>query len=88
MHEKLAKVLRLGYIKVGPVVRSLTNYFAVPKVVLDGNVVDVRMVYDGTKSGLNDALWSPNFCLPTIDTVLQATDVGAWHGNLDLGDMF
>lgn len=35
-------------------VRSLTSFFTVPKE--EG---DVRVVYNGTKSGLNGQLWAP-----------------------------
>ena len=45
-------------------------------MVKDGKVMDVQMVYDGTKLGLNDALWAPNLGLTSIETVLQGTNVG------------
>ena len=48
MLKKLAKVRARRYI--GPAeVAALTNFFAVPK-----GISDIRMVYDGTRSGLND----------------------------------
>lgn len=46
------------------------------------------MVYDGTASGLNNALWAPNFSLPTMDLAARATDEGTWMCDLDLGEMF
>jgi hypothetical protein len=47
-----------GYVKRGPVV-SLTNVFGVPK-----DVTDIRMVYDASRSGLNDVVWVPSFWAP------------------------
>ena len=48
--SKLVKVRSRGYIQQG-FVRSLTGYFAVPKADMD-----IRVVYDATKCGLNAAL--------------------------------
>jgi hypothetical protein len=53
-------------------VESLTRFFAVPK-----GVSGIRMVYDATQSGLNEALWSPNFQLPTMDTLARAVSSSA-----------
>ena len=64
-------------------VRSLTGFFAVPK-----GDNDVRIVYDASKCGLNDALWCPNFFLPTIDSVLRNASSDTWFGDIDLGEMF
>jgi hypothetical protein len=64
-------------------VESLTSFFAVPK-----GDSDIRMVYDGTKSGLNDALWAPWFALPTIESHLRFVDQSSHMGDIDIGDMF
>ena len=66
----------------GPV-RSLTDYFDVPK-----GDHDVRMVYNGSSCGLNEALWAPSFWLPTADTALRAMTFGTYCVDLDLGEMF
>jgi hypothetical protein len=58
---KLENVRDRGYIKLGAVV-SLTSFVAVPK-----GDADIRMVFDATKGGLNDAVWVPSFGLPTVD---------------------
>ena len=79
---KIKKVIRRGYVEDGLVI-NLTCYFAVPKTILD-----IRVVYDATKCGLNEQLWAPNFILPSIDQVLQAVDFDAWLGDADLGDCF
>jgi hypothetical protein len=65
MINKLGKVLQQGYISYGLVV-SLTSYFAIPKGELD-----ICLVYDGTLSGLNDALWAPSFWMPTSESAVQ-----------------
>jgi len=62
---KLQKVRLRRYIAKGTVV-SLTSFFSVPK-----GEDDIRMVYDGTKSGLNAAMWVPRFGLLTIETHLR-----------------
>jgi hypothetical protein len=46
------------------------------------------MVYDATRSGLNDALWSPNFGLPTVESLLRGEEFGTWMGDINLGEMF
>lgn len=88
LKDKLWRVRERGYITPGPVV-SLTNVFAVPKVVDEaGAVLDVRPVYDATKSGLNEAVWAPSFWLPSTDTLFRMMDFDTWLGDIDLGEMF
>jgi hypothetical protein len=82
MKQKLDKVRRLEYIGPGRV-ESLTSFFSVPK-----GEEDIRMVYDGTKSGLNDAMWAPWFALPTIEGHLRFVTKDSFMGDLDIGDMF
>jgi len=82
VRSKLEKVRRLGYIRPGRV-KSLTSYLSVPK-----GESDIRMVYDGTKSGLNDTLWVPWFSLPTIETHLRFVGHDSYMGDIDVGDMF
>ena len=64
-------------------VKSLTGFFAVPK-----GDNDIRIVYDASKCGLNDALWCPNFFLPTIDSVLRNASSDTWFGDIDQDEMF
>jgi hypothetical protein len=82
VRDKLNNVRDKGNIKPGKV-RSLTGYFGVPK-----GLSDIRMVYDATRSGLNEALWATNFGLPTVETHLRGFDFGSWMGDIDLGEMF
>jgi hypothetical protein len=44
------------------------------------------MVYDATKSGLNEALWAPSFGLPTVDQLVRGPT--SWMGGIDLCDRF
>jgi len=64
-------------------VKLLTSFFAVPK-----GDSDIRMVYDGTKSGLSDAMWAPWFALPTVESHLRFVSQRSYMGDLDIGDMF
>jgi hypothetical protein len=58
---KLENIQEWGNIRPGAVV-SLTSFFAVQK-----GESDIRMMYNATKSGLNDAAWVPSLGLPTVD---------------------
>ena len=46
------------------------------------------MVYNASKSGLNDVVWVPSFGLPTVDSTLRGIDSATSLGDLDLGEMF
>jgi hypothetical protein len=80
--EKLAKVRKRGYIGPG-FVESLTAFFGVPK-----GEDDIRLVYDGSVSGLNISIWVPRFFLPTIRTHLRAVDENTFMADVDVGEMF
>jgi len=80
--KKLQKAQRLGYLAQGPV-KSLTSFFSVHK-----GTEDICMVYDGTRSGLNEAMWAPWFSLPTIEAHLRFVDVNTFLGDINIGDMF
>ena len=82
VRNKLITVRERGYIAIGFII-ALTSYFSVPK-----GDDDIRVVYDGTKSGLNAALWAPWFPLPTIEGHLRAVEAGYYMGDLDIGEMF
>jgi len=45
-------------------------------------------VYDGTKSGLNRAVWAPWFPLPTVEAHLRCVEPGSYMGDIDIGEMF
>jgi hypothetical protein len=80
--KKLETIRNKGYIEEGQIV-SLMPFFHVPK-----GEEDVRMVYDGSKSGLNDCLWAPWFPLPTVDCLVRALQPGYSMADNDVGEMF
>jgi hypothetical protein len=80
--EKLQKARDRRYIAPGKVV-SLTAFFGVKK-----GENDVRPVYDGSVSGLNDCIWMPRFVLPTIQSHLRQVEAGTFMCDLDVGEMF
>ena len=85
IRDKLQKILDRRYV-VAPVtvgfIRSLMEFFDVRK---DD---DIRLVYNGTSCGLNDALWAPNFWLPTPATAARSLGYGYYMADIDLGEMF
>jgi hypothetical protein len=82
MIAKLDKVLDRGYISPGWVA-SLTSYFAVPK-----GENDIRLVYDGSDSGLNEALWSPSFWLPNSASAVRLISFYSFLFDSDIGECF
>jgi hypothetical protein len=59
---------------------SLMGYFSIPR-----DVMDIRMVYDAMKSGLNDVVWAPSFGLPTVDLTLRGIEFSTSLGEFSLG---
>jgi hypothetical protein len=82
MVDKLSKVLERRYFEYGDIA-SLTQFFKVSK-----GKCDIRMVHNGTSSGLNDWLWVTWFPLRTITTLARSVEVGTHMGDLDVGEMF
>ena len=80
--SKLEKVRSRGYIAKGQV-KSLTHFFYVPK-----GSDDIRMVYNGTSSGLNDCLFAPHFGLPVIRHTLRSLQEGYHQADIDIAEMF
>lgn len=79
---KLQTMLDKSYLEQGSV-SSLLHYFAVPK-----GDSDIRVVYDGTFSGLNDTLWSPNFFLPSARHAGELLNYSSWLSDMDFGEFF
>ena len=46
------------------------------------------MVFDGTSSGLNEALWAPNFFLPSAKSASMCLSFDTWMADMDFGDFF
>ena len=82
VQAKVNKVRRRMYIAPG-LVLSLTHMFDVPKPPSD-----IRMVYDGTASGLNDALFAPHFTLPVVENTMRSLLEHYYSADLDVGEMF
>lgn len=80
--KKLENIRVKGYVEKGHI-DSLMPFFNVPK-----GKDDVRMVYDGSKSGLNECLWAPWFPLPTVDCLVRALQPGYSMADNDVGEMF
>lgn len=82
---KVWKVIDRGYITTQPPrpIKSLMYMFDVPK-----GSDDIRMVYDGSKSGLNATLWAPWFALPTVDAMCRGLLPGYYCGDNDYGEQF
>jgi hypothetical protein len=70
--DKLKVIQDRGYVEEGHV-ESLTCFFAVAK-----GLSDIRMVYDGTRSGLTAVLWDPWFPLPTVNSHLRLIEPGTF----------
>ena len=53
-------------------------------------IEDVRMAYDGTKLGLNDAILVPHLFpyLPTVNMILWVVDKHTFMRDMDIGEMF
>jgi hypothetical protein len=82
MIKKILKVQKRKYISPGHV-WSLADFFSVPK-----GERDIRMVYNGTSSSLNDVLWVPSCPFPTVETLLWPVHPGPWMADTDIGEMF
>jgi hypothetical protein len=64
-------------------VASLTSYFAVPK-----GENDIGLVYDGSDSGLNEALWLSSFWLPNSGSAVRLISFYSFLFDLDIGECF
>jgi hypothetical protein len=71
-----------GYIHI-VLVWSLISFFEISK-----GLTSIGMVYDRTKSGLNELLWAPWFPLLTVDSLLRCVEPGTWMADNDVREMF
>jgi hypothetical protein len=81
--SKLDKFRRRGSVAppTEPIL-SLMSTFSVAK----GD--DIRMVFDASRSGLNEVLFAPWFSLATVDAMARTVDVGYFGADNDYGEMF
>jgi hypothetical protein len=80
--EKLDTVCFRRYVE-SLLVSELTSFL----VVMKGDD-DIRMVFNGTLSGPNAALWDPWFCLPNATTHMRIVVPGTFMAYADIGEMF
>jgi hypothetical protein len=80
--SKLDKVLERQYIRKGPV-KAFIDYFDVPKVP-----DDIRIVYHGSKYGLNAQLWTPRFYMPNGSATTNVMSFETYLKDSDVGEMF
>jgi len=76
---------------IAPIYRteSDVDFFPILKGLgLLGEWLDIRVVYNGTRCGLNDDIWAPRFWLPTADTAIRQLCYGFWSVDIDLSKMF
>ena len=79
--KKIVPVRKRRYLDIGHVL-SLIHYFYVPK-----GEDDVRIVYNGTGSALNDTLWTPHFGLPNVCHTAWSLVPGYFQCDLDIGEI-
>ena len=81
--EKVNGILSKKYLDAHEYVRTGLHYFVVPK-----GETDIRVVFDGTSSGLNESLWAPNFFLPTARDAGLLLSYSTFMADVDFGEMF
>ena len=83
--QKFTSFIRKGYFDFNHMgfTKSLIDYFCVPK-----GTDDVRVVFNGTSSGINNTVWAQNFWLPMAESLLRVSHFGSKYIDLDLGEMF
>lgn len=63
--------------------KLLISFFAVPK-----GLDNIRIIYNGTSSSLNEVMWVPRFLLPTLSRHLRQVGPQTYMADSDLGEMF
>ena len=80
--EKIQRIVDTGYIKPNYAHWDI-QFFAVPK-----GEDDVRIVYNGTKGGINLVVWAPPFFLPVSASLVRLIQIGTYQLDMDIGEMF
>jgi hypothetical protein len=82
---KIQKVIDFGYLvqTAWQAVKSLIHFFSVDK-----GGTDIWMVYNGTKSGLNEASWILWFAIPLSSTLERLVVPGSVQADNDFEEMF
>ena len=80
---KVSAVRDRNYVVPLADIKALLNFFSVSK-----GSSDIRMVYDGTASGLNEVLFAPWFALTTLEGMLRSVGPDTYSADNDYGEMF
>ena len=85
MWSKLKKFISREYLTFVPEagIKNITDFFAVPK-----GEQDIRMVFNGTRSGLTDTIWAPSYWLPNATSILRTISFGHRAVDIELGEFF
>ena len=85
IYDKIKKYVDRNYLELVPTerVKNYIDYFAAPK-----GESDIRLVLNGTSCGLNTAVWSSNFWLPSSKTMVRHLSYGYRVVDMDIGEMF
>ena len=71
--------------------KSPTHFFLVPKTwkkINDKKVADdIRMVYDATRSGVNETVWNPWFSIP-VSSHIRDVNNHTFMADCDVGEIF
>jgi hypothetical protein len=81
LRKKIRKFVEQKYI-APPTgwIRSLIKYFAIPK-----GLQDWRIVFHAGANQLNNSVWAPSFCLPTVNLLLCIVDKETLMQDMDVG---
>ena len=82
IEDKLNRILQVRYLLRGYVHWDII-FFNVPK-----SLEDIRLVYDGTKNGINSVVWAPTFFLPTSMSLSRLLQPNTYKMDMDIGEMF
>ena len=67
--KKVFKMKYQGYIERCKTVKLVIGRFSVVKLMVDNEVVDIRVVWDSKSNGHNATLWAPGFMLDDCEDV-------------------
>ena len=82
LEEKLNRIVQARYISDGYAHWDI-RYFHVPK-----GEEDIRIVYDGSKNGINTLVWVPTFFVAISESLGRLLEPGTYQMDSDIGEMF
>ena len=81
LQVKIIKLSKYEYVALG-IMNSVLNVFSAP------NAHGIRPVYNGARSGQNEAIWASWFGLHPVYSQLRGIIPGTFMGDADVGEMF